>query len=224
MFKKILVPLIMVAVLASCNNKQGKVGEISLVTEIDSVSYCVGANVGASLKKDGIEVNKEILYKAIKQALNGEKVQINQFESGKVFRKYLKNKDKVKYAKYKAKQKDFLENNKKDAKVKVTESGLQYIVLSEGNGQKPALTSKVTVKYKGTLINGKEFDKNEKGITFALNGVIKGWTEGLQLMKEGAKYKFFIPSDLAYGSRNAGPVIKPFSTLIFEVELVKIEK
>ncbi|MCH4895807.1 FKBP-type peptidyl-prolyl cis-trans isomerase [Marinilabiliaceae bacterium JC040] len=224
MFKKILIPLFIVAIFASCNNEQGKVGEIALATEIDSVSYCVGANVGASLKKDGIEVNKEILYKAIVQALNGEKAQINQFESGKVFRKYLQNKDKVKFAEYRAKQKEFLENNKKDSKVKVTESGLQYIVLKEGKGEQPKATSKVTVKYKGTLINGKVFDKNDKGITFALNGVIKGWTEGLQLMKAGAKYKFFIPSELGYGSRSAGPVIKPYSTLVFEVELVKIEK
>ena len=104
-----------------------------------------------------------------------------------------------------------------------TPSGLQYQVLNEGNGRKPIATDSVTVNYKGSLINGKVFDSGEK-ITFPLNGVIPGWTEGLQLMKEGAKYRFFIPSSLAYGESGEARVIPPNAALIFEVELVKVNR
>jgi len=118
----------------------------------------------------------------------------------------------------------FLEENKKNSEVKMTGSGLQYKVLKEGTGKNPSATDNVEVHYRGTLIDGTEFDssyKRNKTITFPLNGVIKGWTEGLQLMKEGAKYKFYIPSELAYGSSGT-PGIPPDSVLIFEVELIKV--
>ena len=121
--------------------------------------------------------------------------------------------------------KKFLEENSKKPNVKTTASGLQYIVLKEGKGESPKATDKVEVHYRGTLIDGTEFDssyKRNKSISFPLNGVIKGWTEGLQLMKEGAKYKFFIPSELAYGAGGAGGSIPPHATLIFEVELIKV--
>ena len=115
----------------------------------------------------------------------------------------------------------FLAENAKKEGVKVTASGLQYTVLTEGTGKSPTGTDKVTVNYAGTLISGKAFDASN-GISFPLNGVIAGWTEGLQLMKEGGKNRFFIPSDLAYGARGAGGVIGPDQTLIFEVELIKV--
>ncbi len=120
--------------------------------------------------------------------------------------------------------KNFLEENSNQAGVKVTASGLQYEVLKEGSGKSPTAEDKVEVHYRGTLINGKEFDSSysrNQTVTFPLNGVIKGWTEGLQLMKEGAKYKFYIPSELAYGSAGT-PGIPPDSVLIFEVELIKV--
>ena len=121
---------------------------------------------------------------------------------------------------------EFLEENAKNDSVKVTESGLQYMVLTEGKGAKPGPTDKVTVHYTGTLIDGTVFDSSEGGepITFGLNQVIRGWTEGLQLMSEGSKYRLFIPSELAYGAEGAGENILPNSTLIFDVELIKVEK
>jgi len=117
----------------------------------------------------------------------------------------------------------FLAENRTKEGVVVTASGLQYLVLKEGNGQQPLTSDSVTVNYKGSLIGGKEFDKGEN-ITFPLNGVIPGWTEGLQLMKEGAKYRFFIPSALAYGESGAARIIPPNSTLVFDVDLVKVNR
>ena len=122
---------------------------------------------------------------------------------------------------------EFLEQNAKNDSVKVTESGLQYMVLKEGTGAKPGPTDMVTVHYTGTLIDGTVFDSSvERGepATFPLDGVIAGWTEGLQLMSEGAKYRLFIPSELAYGSNGSGNKIQPNSALIFDVELIKVEK
>ena len=124
------------------------------------------------------------------------------------------------------KDKEFLETNKTQEGVKVTASGLQYKVLKEGSGKQPKATDTVEVHYRGTLIDGTEFDssyKRNQSISFPLNGVIPGWTEGLQLMKEGAKYKLFIPSELGYGARGAGDLIYPNATLIFEVELIKVK-
>ena len=119
--------------------------------------------------------------------------------------------------------KDFLAQNAKKPGIVTTASGLQYQVISEGTGEKPAATDKVVVNYRGTFISGDEFDSG-KGIGFPLNRVIAGWTEGLQLMKEGAKYRLFVPSDLAYGERGAGGLIPPNTALIFDVELVKVQK
>lgn len=116
---------------------------------------------------------------------------------------------------------NFLTENQKKPDVKTTASGLQYQVLKDGTGDKPKATDVVTVNYQGSLISGKTFDSGE-GISFPLNGVIAGWTEGLQLMQTGARYRFFIPSELAYGERGAGSIIPPNSTLIFDVDLIKI--
>jgi FKBP-type peptidyl-prolyl cis-trans isomerase len=124
------------------------------------------------------------------------------------------------------KGKAFLAENAKKEGVKTTPSGLQYIVITEGTGKSPKATDVVLVHYRGTLLDGTEFDssyKRNQPISFPLNQVIPGWTEGVQLMKEGAKYKFFIPSNLAYGPRGAGGVIGPDETLIFEVELLKVQ-
>lgn len=119
----------------------------------------------------------------------------------------------------------FLAENKQKAEVKTTASGLQYQILTEGSGKSPAASDQVTVHYRGTTIDGSEFDSSYKHgapLTFPLNRVIAGWTEGLQLMKEGAKYRLFIPSQLAYGERGAGRAIGPNSALIFDVELIKV--
>ncbi len=122
--------------------------------------------------------------------------------------------------------KAFLEQNRQAEGVQVTDSGLQYKVIREGTGKRPGPTSKVTVNYEGRHLNGEVFDSSyqrNKPITFGLNRVIKGWTEGLQLMKEGAKYQLFIPPELGYGHRGAGAAIGPSETLIFDVELLKVE-
>jgi FKBP-type peptidyl-prolyl cis-trans isomerase FklB len=121
----------------------------------------------------------------------------------------------------------FLADNAKKPGVKILPSGLQYIVITEGTGKQPSATDMVTVHYRGTLINGTEFDSSYKrgqAASFPLNQVIKGWTEGVQLMKEGAKYRFFIPPQLAYGPRGAGALIGPNATLIFDVELLSVQK
>ena len=121
--------------------------------------------------------------------------------------------------------KQFLAENGKKANIKTTASGLQYEVITSGTGATPKLTDKVTTHYKGTLINGKQFDSSyDRGepATFPVNGVIKGWTEALQLMKEGDKWRLYIPYDLAYGERGAGKDIPPFATLIFDIELIKV--
>lgn len=117
----------------------------------------------------------------------------------------------------------FLEANAKKEGVMVTASGLQYKILQAGSGAQPAASDSVTVNYRGELINGSEFDSGQ-GISFPLSGVIPGWTEGLQLMKEGAKYRFFIPSELAYGESGAARVIPPNAALVFDVELVKVNR
>lgn len=117
----------------------------------------------------------------------------------------------------------FLAENAKKQGVSATASGLQYQVVTEGSGRQPSAADSVTVNYKGSLIDGKEFDSGQ-GISFPLNGVIPGWTEGLQLMKEGAKYRFFIPSNLAYGESGAARVIPPNAALIFEVDLLKVNR
>jgi len=120
----------------------------------------------------------------------------------------------------------FLADNAKKDTVKVTNSGLQYEVIKEGTGRSPSASDKVTVHYKGTTLDGTVFDSSYKRgepATFPLNQVIPGWTEGVQLMKEGAHYRFYIPADLAYGNRGAGPVIEPGATLVFEIELIKVQ-
>ena len=142
------------------------------------------------------------------------------------FEKDMQAKQKAAGEKNAAEGTKFLEENKKKEGVKTTASGLQYKLIKEGTGAQPKATDTVTVNYRGTLINGKEFDSSYKRgqpATFPLNGVIKGWTEGLQLMKTGAKYQLFVPPNLAYGERAAGPDISPNSTLIFEVELLEVK-
>ncbi len=224
MIKKVLFSLAVASIaLSSCNNKS-KIGTIALNNDIDSVSYCIGNAIGKNLAKDGLtNLNDKVLMDALHQAFNNEKTQIEGFKAQMVISNYV-TKAKMEIAK-KAKEEGekFLAENKTKNGVKTTESGLQYEVIKEGEGKTPADTSIVKVHYTGTLLNGTVFDSSvERGTPaeFPLNRVIKGWTEGLQLMTVGSKYKFFIPSDLAYGTRGAGASIPANSALIFEVELL----
>jgi FKBP-type peptidyl-prolyl cis-trans isomerase FklB len=194
----------------------------------DKVSYSIGMNIGANLSRQKVDINPDVLAAGIKDTIAG-KPQLTQDQVKDVmqqFEKDMQEKQKAAGEKNKAEGAKFLEENKKKPGVKTTASGLQYKVLKEGTGPQPKSTDMVTVNYRGTLIDGTEFDSSYKRgqpATFPLNGVIKGWTEGLQLMKVGSKYQFFVPSNLAYGERSVGPDIAANATLIFEVELLDVK-
>jgi FKBP-type peptidyl-prolyl cis-trans isomerase FklB len=197
----------------------------------DKLSYALGADMGSNMKKFEIDVNPDLYIKGMKDALSGGKVLLTDQEIKAVIMAMQKDlqakqqeKMKAQGEKNKKEGASFLDENKKKEGVKALPSGLQYKVITEGKGKSPKDTDSVTVHYKGTLIDGTEFDssyKRNEPATFPVTGVIKGWTEALKLMKEGAKWQLFIPADLAYGE-SGRPGIPPNSVLIFEVELVKI--
>jgi FKBP-type peptidyl-prolyl cis-trans isomerase FklB len=238
--KKLAVAAITVSMF-SCGNQ---VQDVKILeTELDSVSYAVGLSMSGQLKSNFSEVNKSILSQGIRNGLDSTNLLIDAKDMQEVLSGYFKKKQQAqmeeqqaaaskaaeaKFGENKKAGEDFLEANKSKKGVKTTESGIQYIVLKEGSGEKPAgPMTKVKVHYHGTNIEGNVFDSSvDKGTpaTFGLNQVIKGWTEGVQLMNEGAKYKFFIPQELAYGAQQRGENIKPFSTLIFEIELLEVLK
>jgi len=208
-----------------------------LRTGLDSTSYAFGTSIGAGLKTTGLStLNYDLLLKGLKDSFTGGKLILTPQQAQESINAAItkasavKNKaeaeaNKIKYGPMIKEGQDFLEENKKRAGVQTTASGLQYEVLTAGTGVKPTATDSVLVHYKGTLLNGKQFDSSyDRGepISFPLNRVIPGWTEGVQLMPAGSKYKFFIPYQLAYGERGAGADIPPYSALIFEVELLKV--
>ncbi len=198
----------------------------NLKTEMDKVSYSLGVNIATSLKQQGWELDANTLSSAISDVLEGNKLAITEQDANAILQSHQqKLMNKTLEANSEA-GKSFLAENAKREVVITTASGLQYEVLSEGDGDSPKATDEVTVHYHGTLIDGSVFDSSiERGqpATFPVNGVIPGWVEALQLMSPGAKYKLFIPSDLAYGERGAGQMIGPNTTLIFEVELISIK-
>ena len=193
------------------------------------ISYAIGANLGTQVAHDGLELDLDALTQGVRDAMAGQ----NQFSDEQMQEAFMQLQQEMQAKRdnvaneEKIKGKKFLEENKKNPDVKVTESGLQYKVVTLGTGPKPTATSKVTVKYKGTLLDGTVFDSTEKQggepISFGLNQVIRGWTEGLQLMPTGSKFIFYIPSELAYGDQGAGGVIPGGATLIFEIELLSFE-
>ena len=198
----------------------------------DKESYSLGYQFGQGAKSQGLDINVDIYASGIRDALSGSKPQLSEQEIRQTVLELQKRfvdargkELKEMSAKNLAEGKAFLDENKKKEGVIVLPSGLQYKVLAEGSGKTPKAADNVTVNYKGTLINGAEFDNSYKRgqpATFKANGVIKGWTEALQLMKEGSKWQLFIPPGLGYGDRGAGPV-PPNSTLIFEVELISVK-
>jgi FKBP-type peptidyl-prolyl cis-trans isomerase FklB len=195
-------------------------------------SYSLGYQFGQSLKAQGLDINLEVYTSGLRDALGGAKPPLSQEEMQKTVSELQQRvmaarqkESKEAGAKNLAEGKAFLEENKKKEGVKTLPSGLQYKVLKEGSGKTPKATDEVTVNYKGTLISGTEFDssyKRGKPATFQLDKVIRGWTEAVQLMKEGSKWQLFIPPELGYGDRGGGP-IPPNSTLIFEVELISVK-
>ena len=223
--------IVVIVTLFSCKN-QGKDVK-SLETELDSVSYAVGLNMSSQLKNGFEDVKKDILIQAIRNGLDSTNLLLDSKDIQKTIQTYFqkkqeenKKKELAKFEVYKKEGIAFLEANKTQEGVKTTKSGLQYSVLKEGKGKKAKTTDRVKVHYHGTTVDGTVFDSSvDKGVPseFGVTQVIKGWTEGLQLMKVGSKYKFFIPQELAYGQNPRPGIIKPYMALIFEVELLDIK-
>ena len=200
--------------------------------QIDSVSYLIGQNIATTILKDISEANKEMLIQGLSDKLYNREALCSD-PGNTTLSGYFQEKNRIKAKEAekqglinKAKGELFMAENKKNENVITTASGLQYIILEQGNGPKPNASSKVKVHYHGTIPTGEVFDSSvDRGapITFGLNQVIKGWTEGVQLMPVGSKYRFFIPQELAYGANpQPGSIIKPYMPLVFEVELLEI--
>jgi FKBP-type peptidyl-prolyl cis-trans isomerase FklB len=201
---------------------------VSLKTETDSLSYSIGIMVASFYKQQGItKINDALVNRAIKDKMNGDNTVLTEQQCNQVLTGFIEKSKAEKASVAKKQGAEFLAANKTKPGVVTTASGLQYIILKEGTGPKPTSTDKVKCDYEGKLLDGTVFDssvKQGKPIEFAVNGVIPGWTEALQLMNTGSKWRLFIPSSLAYGDQQMGPDIKPGSTLIFEVELLEIVK
>ena len=198
------------------------------MTMADSASYSFGLKIAQNLKSDGVTtLNYVLLNKAMQDVFAGKPLLISDEKAGPVISNFLQKASKVKFASLEAEGVTFLAANKMKPNVKTTVSGLQYEILTQGTGAKPIATDDVTVHYKGTLLNGKQFDSSydrNEPLPLSLQNVIPGWTEGVQLMNIGSKYRFFVPYNLGYGERGAGQDLPPFSTLIFDIELIKIGK
>lgn len=242
LFKPTLVAVALIAV-AGCQEKAVKeevVKAPTLETEVQKQAYGLGASIGMYMQRNleehdklGLSLDKELIVRGFVDSIEGKAV-IEKEEIQALLMNLdatMKEKQQAKIAAEAeaslAEGAKYLEENAKKEGVQVTESGIQYVVLSEGEGEKPAATDTVKVHYKGTFLNGEKFDssydRNEPA-TFPLNRVIKGWTEGVQLMSVGSKYKFTIPSDLAYGPNGNPPRIPGNSVLEFEIELLEIQK
>lgn len=236
------IVIIVLTVIVSACNANGTTNK-ELKSEVDSVSYAVGLNMATQMRASFTEVNEELFIQGFKNGLDSANIKIELKEANGVIRAYMMKKQmadrerqqkealakaEIEFAEVKKAGEDFLAENKSKEGVQTTESGLQYLVLKEGNGEKPVANSRVKVHYHGTLLDGTVFDSSvEKGTPYetAVNGVIRGWIEGLQLMPVGAKYRFFVPQELAYGAfPRQGGKIRPFDALIFDVELLEIVK
>ncbi|OIQ38263.1 MAG: peptidylprolyl isomerase [Bacteroidetes bacterium MedPE-SWsnd-G1] len=232
--KLMTMSMLVAAVFSSCNGQS--VSNKSLETELDSVSYAIGLDMAVKMKANFSEVNDEMFIQGFANGIDSTNIKIDAKELNNIISKYFMEKQQrdaaamaeAQFGEIKKEGEAFLLENKTKEGVVTTESGFQYIVLTEGTGDKPAPSDQVKVHYHGTLIDGTVFDSSvEKGtpITHSASGFVKGFNEGIALMSVGSKYKFFIPQELGYGAtpRQGGP-IKPFSAIIFEVELLEIVK
>ena len=226
--KKIIVLAAVAASFAGCNKSEetAAAGDLSMTTAHDSASYAIGMNIAESLKREQMnDINPKIIAQAIQDAFDGKEPLFDELTARGVFESYLNKAQEKAYESLKEDGEKFLAENAKKEGVNVTPSGLQYEIITLGTGVKPALESTVKVHYHGTLVDGTVFDSSlQRGepASFPVNGVIQGWQEGIPLMPVGSKFKFYIPYNLAYGPEARGEVIKPYSTLIFEVELLEI--
>lgn len=201
---------------------------------MDKLSYALGLGIGRQLSQMGAnDLNVADFAQAVKDMIDGKEPQVPTAEAQQIVEDFFQKQEErqraeaaEKYKGAKSEGEKYLSENAKKEGVTTLPSGLQYQVLKEGNGKSPKATDKVVCHYEGMLIDGTMFDSSiQRGepATFPLNGVIAGWTEGLQLMKEGAKYRFFIPYQLGYGERGAGASIPPFAALVFDVELIEVK-
>ncbi|HSH52191.1 MAG TPA: FKBP-type peptidyl-prolyl cis-trans isomerase [Bacteroidales bacterium] len=223
----LIISTLFVFILSSCGQSVNT--NVKLKSDLDSVSYALGIDIAKSLERGYVdELNYNAFIKGIEDVFNEEDFDIADDQSKQIIQKYFKQLRDTKIAQNLEEGRTFLDENKSKENIDVTESGLQYEIIKEGEGIAPAETDTVVVHYRGTLIDGTEFDSSyEKGkpARFPLNGVIPGWTEGLQLMKEGANYKLYIPTELGYGVRvRPGGVLEPNMALIFDVELIEVIK
>ncbi len=222
--KKIVLIFGLSALIFSCNNVDTSNSELS--TQMDSLSYSLGVSVANNLKSSGFEtIESSAISAAFNDVFSENDVKISEEDANALIQDYFMELSQKKSQEATNKGQAFLDENAAKEGVVTTASGLQYQVLTEGQGAKPVASDEVTVHYHGTLIDGTVFDSSvDRGqpATFPVGGVIQGWVEALQLMNVGSKYKLFIPSNLAYGERGAGGSIGPNETLIFEVELLSI--
>jgi FKBP-type peptidyl-prolyl cis-trans isomerase FklB len=229
--KQLLLFISATVLIISCDQSQ-KGKEVDITTKKDSVSYSIGIDIGKNLKRQNVEIEPNALLQGLMDAqadsskLTDEEIMAVMTNFQKEMREKQQNKNKIAAEKNKAEAEAFFAENKNKEGVITLESGMQYKVLKSGDGKSPKLSSTVEAHYSGRLLDGTEFDSSYKrGQPFsaAVTGVIKGWTEILQLMKEGDKWEVYIPSDLAYGERGSGPTIGPNAALIFEMELIKVK-
>jgi len=236
-FPMLAVALVAASLIVACNKQEGAATDgaaAALETDSQKFGYAIGVDLGKSLQPVKQDVDITALKAGLDDVFSGTEPKLDDAAREEVKNTVAKKMQErqmqerlAQAEKATAEGEKFLAENKAKEGVKTTESGLQYEVLTEGKGAKPTAQDRVTVHYKGTLINGETFDSSyDRGqpVTFPLANVIPGWTEGVQLMSPGAKYRFVIPSALAYGERGAGVKIGPNETLIFEVELISMEK
>jgi len=228
---KWLLPIVLSLIFIGCKGNAEE--KVKLENQSDKVSYSIGLDIGRGFHQQGVDINPEALLQGIKDGLAGGKTMMTEEEMQSTMEKF----QSEMMAKYEASSRDvgeknlkegaaFLAENRTKEGVVVTASGLQYKIVTAGTGPTPKATDRVTVHYRGTLISGKVFDSSyDRGepITFEVNGVIQGWQEALQIMPVGSKWELYIPGDLAYGPRGAGPDIGPNAVLIFTVELLGIK-
>lgn len=226
--KSIAIVAISAVLISSCGEKKSA-DALKVSKELtDSASYAVGVSFGTMLKNANFsDLNFAEINKAMKDVISGSELKIDDMTANVVIQRYMTIKQEMIGEANKAKGVEFLEKNKQNDSVQVTASGLQYKIIVAGSDVKPMAEDTVSVYYRGTLIDGTEFDSsmgNPEPVRFPVNGVIPGWSEGIQLIGEGGKIRLYIPSELAYGAQQAGPSITPNSTLIFDVDLVTVSK
>lgn len=226
--KTVAIVAIASIMVVSCGEKKSA-DTVQVSKELrDSASYAVGVSFGMMLKNANFkDLNQAEITKAMKDVLSESELKIDDMTANVVIQRYMTIRQELLGQANKAKGEEFLEKNKLNDSVQVSGSGLQYKIIIPGSELKPSAQDTVSVYYRGTLIDGTEFDSsmgNAEPVKFPVNAVIPGWSEGIQMIGEGGKIRLYIPSELAYGAQQAGPVIQPNSTLIFDVDLVKIDK